>query len=221
MPSLPLFPLGNVLLPGARMPLQLFEPRYLELAQRLAARAEDERTFGIVLIRHGHEVGPDAAGDLHDIGCEARVDAMAMAPGTRGTVVHLVATGVRRFRLEGLDEAAGTPYLTGHVEWLDEPRPLDDPDVPGLLDAVHGAHRRYLAALGTEVEPAEEVPARAAYRVVERMVLDPADRQRVLEGADAATRLRTVLALLRRETAIVDRFAALPTPPDPGGAALN
>ena len=38
---------------------------------------------------------------------------------------------------------------------------------------------------------------------------------------DTSTRLRTVLALLRRETAIVDRFGALPTPPDPGGAALN
>ena len=60
-----------------------------------------------------------------------------------------------------------------------------------------------------------------AYRIAERMVLDPADRQRVLEGADAATRLRTVLALLRRETAIVGRFGALPTPPDPGGASLN
>ena len=221
MPSLPLFPLGNVLLPGARMPLQLFEPRYLELAQRLAARAEVERTFGVVLIRHGHEVGPDAAGDLHEIGCEARVDAMAGAPASRGAVVHLVATGVRRFRLAGLDEAAGTPYLTGRVEWLEEAPPAGDPDVPGLLAAVHAAHRRYLATLGADVEPVEEVPARAAYRVVEQMVLDPADRQRVLEGADTATRLRTVLALLRRETAIVDRFSALPTPPDPGGAALN
>ena len=67
-----------------------------------------------------------------------------------------------------------------------------------------------------------EAPCRGVgYRVAERMVLDPADRQRVLEGADAATRLRTVLALLRRETAIVSRFGALPTPPDPGGASLN
>ena len=60
-----------------------------------------------------------------------------------------------------------------------------------------------------------------AYRVAERMVLDPSVRQRVLDGADAATRLRTVLALLRREAAIVGRFGALPTPPDPGGASLN
>ena len=60
-----------------------------------------------------------------------------------------------------------------------------------------------------------------AYRVAERTVLDPSDRQRVLEGADAATRLRTVHALLRRESVIVGRFGALPSPPLPGGASLN
>ena len=60
MPSLPLFPLGMVLLPGARLPLQLFEPRYLALAQALAERDEAERCFGVVLIRKGHEVGLDA-----------------------------------------------------------------------------------------------------------------------------------------------------------------
>jgi hypothetical protein len=33
--------------------------------------------------------------------------------------------------------------------------------------------------------------------------------------------LRAVLALLRRESAIVGRFGAVPTPPDPSGASLN
>ena len=37
---------------------------------------------------------------------------------------------------------------------------------------------------------------------------DASDRQRVLEGADPATRLRAVIALLRRERAIVGRFGA-------------
>ncbi|MGL5862787.1 MAG: LON peptidase substrate-binding domain-containing protein, partial [Phycicoccus sp.] len=120
MASLPLFPLGAVLLPGARMPLQLFEPRYLDLARSLAEEPSEQRCFGVVLIRKGHEVGPDAAADLHGIGCEARVDAMALAEGPFGTVVHLVATGVRRFRLDAVDQDAPTPYLTGTVTWLDE-----------------------------------------------------------------------------------------------------
>lgn len=221
MASLPLFPLGTVLLPGGRVPLQLFEPRYLRLANDLAERPAGERCFGVVLIRKGHEVGPEAAGDLHGIGCEARIDAMALAESPIGTVVHLVATGSRRFRLDRVDEEAGTPYLTGSVTWLDEPDPTQDPAVPELVARVDAAHATYLAALGATAEPVEESAGRHAYRVAERMVLDVGDRQRVLEGADAATRLRTVLGLLRREQAIVGRFGAVPTPPSPGGAALN
>ncbi|MGG5260135.1 LON peptidase substrate-binding domain-containing protein [Phycicoccus avicenniae] len=221
MESLPLFPLGGVLLPGARMPLQLFEPRYLELAQHLAGEPEDQRRFGIVRIRHGHEVGEGAATDLQEIGCEARVDAMALARGDAGTVVHLVARGARRFRLESLDAAAGTAFITGAVTWLDEPAVDDDPEVARLVQRVLTAHATYLRTLGATADPVEAGPRDVAYRVAERMVLEPTDRQRVLDGADAATRLRTVLSLLGRETAIVDRFAALPTPPDLGGASLN
>ena len=221
MPSLPLFPLGSVLFPGARLPLQLFEARYLELARTLAEQDADARRFGVLLIRKGHEVGPDAVRDLHGIGCEARVDAMALAESSIGTMVHLVATGVRRFRLESMDDLAGTPYATGRVSWLDEPSTGDDPQVATLAERALRAHAAYLERLGGEAEPVEAPLGEVAYRVAERMVLDPSDRQRVLDGPDAATRLRTVLALLRREAAIVDRFGALPTPPNPSGASLN
>ena len=73
---------------------------------------------------------------------------------------------------------------------------------------------------------ARGVPASVAWLAEEVGELAQAVRkgtheQRVLEGGDAATRLRTVLALLRRESAIVGRFGAVPTPPDPSGASLN
>jgi uncharacterized protein len=221
MPSLPLFPLGTPLLPGARLPLQLFEPRYLVLARELAELDEDDRRFGVVLIRKGHEVGPDAVQDLHGIGCEARVDAMALADSAIGPMVHLIATGVRRFRLDGFDDTCGTPFTTGRVTWLPDPPDGDDPEVVALAQRALRAHLDYLTGLGAQLEPVEAPLPAVAYRISDRMALDPADRQRVLEGGDAATRLRTVLALLRRETAIVGRFGALPTPPNPGGASLN
>jgi len=221
MPSLPLCPLGSALLPGARLPLQLFEPRYLELARLLAERDEDDRTFGVLLIRRGHEVGADAAGDLHGIGCEARVDAMVLADSAIGTVVHLVATGVRRFRLDGIDTEVGTPYTTGLVTWLPEPPAADDPAVASLAETALREHAAYLSTVGAESEEIEAPLGQVAYRIVERMVLDPVDRQRVLDGADPATRLRSVIGLIRRERAIVSRFGALPTPPSPGGADLN
>ncbi len=220
MPSLPLFPLGSALLPGARLPLQLFEPRYLDLARVLAAQDEDDRTFGVILIRKGHEVGANAAGDLYGVGCEARVDAMALSETTLGTMVHLVATGVRRFRFERVDEAARTRYLTAEVTWLDESA-AETPALSDLAERALAEHTAYLAALSLETESIEAPVSQVAYRIVERMVLDPSDRQRVLDGSDAGTRLRTVIRLLRREAAIVGRFGALPSPPMPGGASLN
>ncbi len=175
----------------------------------------------MVLIRKGHEVGLDAVSALHGIGCEARVDAMAVADGSIGTVVHLIATGVRRFRLDGIDDLAATPYTTACVTWLDEPSVAADFDVPELAALALREHEAYLESVGAEPEPVEASLGQIAYRIAEHMVLDPADRQRVLDGPDTATRLRTVRALLRREAAIVGRFGALPTPPAPGGASLN
>ena len=71
--ALPLFPLGTVLLPGGDLPLTLFEPRYLELLRRLLDQPAADRVFGVIALRRGNEVGPNAALDLHDIGCAARI----------------------------------------------------------------------------------------------------------------------------------------------------
>ena len=55
--DLPLFPLGTVLFPGMQLPLQLFEPRYLQMFGDIAR--QDSR-FGVVLIKEGVEVGEPA-----------------------------------------------------------------------------------------------------------------------------------------------------------------
>ena len=69
--EIPLFPLGNVLFTGGRLPLQIFEPRYLDLVGRCM---KDDTGFGVVLIREGRETfqghGPPA---LFDIGTYAKI----------------------------------------------------------------------------------------------------------------------------------------------------
>lgn len=52
--DIPLFPLNSVVCPGGRIPLQLFEPRYLRM---LADCMKASTGFVIVLIREGSEVG--------------------------------------------------------------------------------------------------------------------------------------------------------------------
>ena len=58
MTTLPMFPLGTVVFPGAQLPLRVFEPRYLNLFGDLS---EADSYFGTCLIEKGHEVGGDDA----------------------------------------------------------------------------------------------------------------------------------------------------------------
>ena len=54
---LSLFLLDTVLFPTMQLPLQVFEPRYLEMVRKCL---DGESVFGVNLIRSGPEVGGDA-----------------------------------------------------------------------------------------------------------------------------------------------------------------
>ena len=64
--EIPLFPLNAVLFPGGRLPLRIFEQRYMDMAK---ACLREDRPFGVCLIREGKEVGSPAI--PVDIGCLA------------------------------------------------------------------------------------------------------------------------------------------------------
>ncbi|EBP4824642.1 peptidase S16, partial [Salmonella enterica] len=53
MARVPLFPLGTVLVPGATLPLQVFEPRYVVMLSDLL-NSMDIPEFGVVAIKQGH-----------------------------------------------------------------------------------------------------------------------------------------------------------------------
>ena len=113
--DLPLFPLGTVLFPGMQLPLQLFEPRYLQMFQDIAR--QDSR-FGVVLIKEGVEVGEPAV--PFDIGTIARVTQHENNPDGR---IILMSVGQQRFR--SLEVLQQRPYMTARVEILPP-----DPPVP-------------------------------------------------------------------------------------------
>jgi len=218
--SLPLFPLGTVLLPGARLPLQIFEPRYVAMLHDLLDRPEDERRFGVIAIRRGSEVGDGAATDLYAVGCEARIDALAAASSPEGARYPLVVTGTRRFALDGIDASAGTPYLTGRVSWLGEGG-AEDPTVAALARRLLAAHAAYRDAIGADPSEISATARELPYRVADETILELADRQRILEAPDLPSRIRAVIAVLQREAALITAFGAVPRDPDPGGATLN
>ncbi|MFD0483713.1 LON peptidase substrate-binding domain-containing protein [Kineococcus sp. GCM10028916] len=210
---LPLFPLGSVLFPGLVLPLNVFEPRYRLLVQDLVAGAEDKdavRGFGVVAIKAGYEVGEGNAQALHEVGCVALLREVTETEDGR---YELVTVGASRFKVVGIDESAGTPYLTGLVEPFGDDDTEDDEDEGGLQllsAAVARRFEEYREVLDIGGAEAPEDPRVMSYLVAAAMVLSLDQRQALLEAPDTATRLRTELAVLKQEIALVETFGAVP-----------
>lgn len=211
---LPLFPLGTVLFPGLVLPLHIFEDRYRRLVRELLTQPEGSRRFGVVAIRLGAEAGqPEPV--LYEVGCTAelrRIDPLADGG------FNVVAVGGSRFRLHSVSPSRA--YLVGDVEELAE-----DPGDPAVAGQLAKRLRRvftgYLAALG-ELRAADspalgapELPAdpvRLSHLISAVALLDLADKQRLLAEPDAASRMRSALAILSRERAVISQLRAVPAP---------
>lgn len=89
--SLPVFPLpGALLLPGCRMPLQIFEPRYLQMVEDAIA---GNRLIGIVQpLTDDDEFEPE----LQQVGCVGRI---ASVKQTEGGEYSISLVGVSRFEI--------------------------------------------------------------------------------------------------------------------------
>lgn len=106
-----LFPLSAVLLPYGRMPLRIFERRYVDLVRDSMRSGEG---FGIVHIGEGPEVGTDQLPKLAPIGTVARIiDWDQLKDGLLGITV----TGEQRFRL-GPYHRAESGLIVGEAELL-------------------------------------------------------------------------------------------------------
>ncbi|UED83655.1 LON peptidase substrate-binding domain-containing protein [Streptomyces profundus] len=136
----------------------------------------------------------------------------ATAADEEVTGYEVLATGTTRFRLLSVD--AGGPYLTGEIEPLDE----DAGEGAGALaSGVLRAFRKYQKALAGANErtlaPAQELPddpSVVSYLVAAATMLHTADKQRLLQAADTATRLAEELRLLRQETALISKLPSVP-----------
>lgn len=209
--ALPLFPLGTVLVPGMRLSLHVFEPRYRQLvADLLNAEGPGAPEFGVVALRQGWEVGE--LGDVHDVGTSARVtDVLPHADGR----CDLAAVGERRFVIDSLDTGA-KPYLVASVRWLAEPLGEIGPDLAASVRRALDMHLRTLAALNADLAefadlgvPAAD-PVALSYAVAKLPSLPMLDRQALLGVGDTAARLRAGRAVLRRETELLRQLRAVP-----------
>jgi Lon protease-like protein len=202
-----------VLVPGLVLPLHVFEPRYRRLVHDLLARPEHDRSFGVVAIREGWEVGEDAVTSTYDVGTLAVV--RDISPGADGRY-DLMTNGDARFRVVG-PAGSDAPYPMAEVTWLAEDEPADAAEAVLLATGVRrrfDGYRSAVAAAGA-VEAAHMLelpddPRILSYLVAAAMVLDLTDRQLLLEAATTTDRLRREVALLGRETMLVRQVPSLP-----------
>lgn len=120
---IPLFPLNTVLYTGGRLPLRIFETRYVDMV-REALRGDTG--FGVVLLREGAEAGGSVT--FHRVGTYARIVGFDQL---RDGFLGITAQGERPFRVIEHHVAADA-LNRARIEWLDEPAalPLDAVDEP-------------------------------------------------------------------------------------------
>jgi Lon protease-like protein len=176
-----------VLFPGGRLPLRIFEQRYLAMAK---ACLKDGTPFGVCAIREGKEVGAPAV--PFDVGSTAKIAEWDMP---QLGVLQIVATGEARFRIFE-QRAQRDGLLLGRVEMLapetDAPIPPDCAPTVRLLERVIEQHPGLLAS-PHRLDSATWVSA----RLTELLPLPLPAKQELLELDDAAARLQRLNALLR------------------------
>ncbi len=193
LPSVvPLFPLpGALLLPRARLPLHLFEPRYLAMLDDVLKSSD--RLIGMIQPR---DVPGSNEKRLHAIGCAGRVTAFSETEDGR---YMITLTGISRFRVAREVEGF-SPYRRAEVDWAPFNRDLgaqeSDPEFqrkPFL--ALLG---RYFQAqeLSTDWGSLKEADDELLINSLSMLCpLPPEDRQALLEAPTLTTRRETLVTL--------------------------
>ena len=108
--TLPVFPLpGALLLPRARLPLHIFEPRYLAMLDDILKTPE--RLIGMIQ----PVSGPDGPEMLHSVGCAGRLTSFSETEDGR---YMITLTGISRFRISTEVEGLSF-YRQCEVDWHD------------------------------------------------------------------------------------------------------
>lgn len=190
---LPVFPLpGALLLPRARLPLHIFEPRYLAMLDDCLK--SPHRLIGMIQPR---EVPGQAERRLQVIGCAGRLTGFSETEDGR---YMITLTGVSRFRVK--EEVQGfTPYRRAAVDWTPFQRDI------GGVEADPGFHRgpfldllrRYFEAMQLSSDWSSLREAEAELLINSLSMLcpfDPSDKQALLEAPSLATRRETLVTLM-------------------------
>ncbi|MEQ6886821.1 LON peptidase substrate-binding domain-containing protein [Salicola sp. Rm-C-2C1-2] len=183
-----LFPLNSVVLPGGRLPLRLFERRYLDM---LTHSLRSEEPFVLVLLEQGRS-DTKAEAAFHPIGCDVSV--VDFSPLENG-VLGITVEGLRKVSVarpwrerDGLNRGDVVPL----PEEPKTPTPLRHADLCELLAALCCHTSVAELALGVDYDDARQV----GWRLTELLPLAIEQRQSLVEMDDPLERLEVLSRLV-------------------------
>lgn len=191
--TISIFPLaGALLLPRARLPLHIFEPRYLQMLED--ALKTPERLVGMI---QPNEVPGRNGKALQAIGCVGRVTQFSETEDGRYLIT---LTGVSRFRVQSEVEGFA-PYRRCRVSWEGFSRDLGPTETdPGFdRDAFMGLLARYFEArsLSADWETLRDAEGELLINSLSMMLdFDLEDKQALLEAPSLRTRRETLVTLI-------------------------
>jgi len=193
--TIPVFPLaGALLLPDGRLPLNIFEPRYLRMVDHALAGS---RLIGMIQPRFDSPEGEGADPALCDVGCAGRIVSVSESGDGRYLIV---LHGVCRFHLRE-ELAAGTSFRQCRIlpfpADLQEDRSAEEVDRVRLLRTL----RAYLEANELEADWQSFMRADNGMLVNGLAMMapyGPAEKQALLEAPDLKMRAETLIAITER-----------------------
>ena len=191
--KIPVFPLpGALLLPRARLPLHIFEPRYLAMLDDCLKT--ETRLIGMI---QPHQVPGREERGLHRIGCAGRVTQFSETEDGR---YMITLTGISRFRITREVEGF-TPYRCCEVNWDGFERDQQGAETDDRFERVRFLDLldRYFAArdLSADWDTLQQADDELLVNSLS-MLLDfnPEDKQALLEAPSLSTRRETLVTLI-------------------------
>ena len=159
---IPLFPLDLVLLPGAPLPLHIFEPRYKEMIAEVLSQNDQ---FGLVRLLNNNSIA--------EVGCTAEV--VEVTKKYDDGRMDIVTQGQRRFEVVRLDQERS--FLRAEVLYFE-----DDPGLAGKseLDKLVGLHKELVGVAGGESPEVEADDPQLSFRLAGSLPLDLDFKQTLL-----------------------------------------
>ncbi len=188
--NISLFPLQMVLFPGNKLPLRIFEPRYVDLIGRCM---REGTRFGIIAIEIDEE-----AGDIPSIfSTGTDVDIIDFDQGSDG-FLNIVVEGRDRFTVESTS-TEGNNLLTAFVRYLPKLESVKAHESSARLKAMFEELLRH-PELRDRVEPTEDC-LEMAFQVIPWLPIPSTTKVKLLEAETSKELLSSVEAYLEQISA--------------------